>query len=156
MFRFRAFLVVLTLSATYGIISAIRVFKIKETGPRIFDNILSVLFCSVAIGMIIFIPIPPQESVIIFRTTLGTLIAICFYDLARNINGAAWLQRSWLNEHIYKMIGSHSALISAAAGNMFIHLQPWSIVIPTSTCMLLVIFFIVRNPLSKKEHSRLP
>jgi len=150
MFRFRAFLVVLTLSATYGIISALRVFKIKETGPRLLDNILSILFCSVAIGMIIFMPIPSQESAIIFQTTLRTLIAICFYDLMRNINGAAWLQRSWLNEHIYKMIGSHSALISAAAGNMFIELQPWSIVIPTSACMLLVIFFIARHPLPRK------
>lgn len=153
MFRFRAYLVVLTLSASYGLFSAIRVFKIRETGPRLLDNVASILFALTAIGMLIFMPIPAQESAVIFKSTLGALIAICFYDLLRNVNGAAWLKRSWLNEHIYKMIGSHSALISAAAGNMYIGLQPWSIVIPTSTCMLLVVFFILRNPLPRKGES---
>ncbi|MEP3655915.1 MAG: hypothetical protein ABJO36_13560 [Litorimonas sp.] len=150
-FRFRAYLAVLTLSAAYGVISAIRVFRIKEIGPQAIDNLLSILFGATAIGMMLFIPIPAEESAGIFRVTLGTLIGICLYDLARNINGAAWLRRSWLNEHIYKMIGSHSALLTAAAGNLFIELQPWSIIAPTTICMFLIIFFILRHPLSSRK-----
>ncbi len=147
-FGFRAYLAVLTLSAAYGIISAIRVFKIKDVGPQALDNLLSLAFCATAIGMLLFTPIPEEESAGIFRVTLGTLIAICVYDLARNVNGAAWLRRSWLNEHIYKMIGSHSALLTAAAGNLFVELQPWSIIIPTNICMVAILVFILRNPLA--------
>lgn len=152
-FGFRAYLAVLTLSASYGIISAIRVLKIRDIGPQGLDNVLSVLFCATAIGMLLFTSIPAEESAGIFRVTLGILIATCLYDAARNIKGAAWLRRSWLNEHIYKMIGSHSALLSAAAGNLFIELQPWSIIVPTNTCMLLILVFILRNPLPRMERA---
>lgn len=149
MFGFRAFLASLTLSALYALISALRVLKIRESGPRWLDNVLSIGFCAIAIGMIVFVRTHPQESALVIQLALANVVALSVYDLSRNIGGKAWLQKSWLNEHIYKMIGSHSALISAGAGNVLRELQPWSILVPVLILQVLTVFFIIRNPLPK-------
>lgn len=153
MFGFRSFLAALTLSATYVIISALRVTRIKNSGPRILDNILSVVFFSAAVVLMASPPAHELDSPLVINIVLANVLAICLYDLARNINGARWLKRSWLNEHIFKMISSHSALIGAATGNMFRDLQPWSIIVPTQICFVLIIVFIIRNPLPKEPHA---
>ncbi len=148
-FGFRAFLVALTLSAGYWLISGLRALKIRDCGPRPFDHAAALASIVLAVLLAGFMRNQPEQSTVAAYIALGNVVLICLYDLARGIGGAAWLKRSWLNEHIYKMIGSHGALISAAGGNLFLNLQPWSIFLPPMISFILVGFFILRHPLSK-------
>lgn len=148
-FGFRAFLAALTLSASYWLISGLRVLKIREDGPRWFDNLAALVFISLAVVFAVYMRGHPEQSTMAAYIALANVGSLCVYDLARNINARGWLKRSWLNEHIYKMIGSHAALISAAGGNLFLSLQPWSIFLPPTMSLLLIIFFIVRHPLPR-------
>lgn len=150
-FGFRAFLAALTLSAGYWLISGLRVLKIRETGPRPVDNIAALIFMGLAAALATYMIGAPEQSTMAAYIALANVVSVCLYDLARNINARAWLNRSWLNEHIYKMIGSHAALLSAAGGNLFLNLQPWSIFLPTTVSLILIAFFILRHPL-KRDH----
>lgn len=150
-FGFRAFLAALTLSASYWLISGVRVLKIRASGPIWTDNVMAVGFIALAFVFARFMRSQPEQSTVAAYIALGNVILLCLYDLARNINGAAWMKRSWLNEHIYKMIGSHAALVSAAGGNLFLSLQPWSIFVPPTLSLLLVAFFILRHPLKRRQ-----
>ncbi len=150
-FGFRAFLAALTLSASYWLISGLRVLKIRECGPRWFDNGVALIFIILALAFAGFMRSHPEQSTMAAYIALANVLFICMYDLARNLNRRAWIKRSWLNEHIYKMIGSHGALISAAGGNLFLNLQPWSIFLPPLLSLVLVVFFVLRHPLPRKR-----
>ena len=148
-FGFRAFLAALTLSAGYWLLSGLRVLKIREGGPRSFDNIAALIFMGLAVALAIYMRGQPEQSTMAAYIALANVVSVCVYDLARNLNARAWLQRSWLNEHIYKMIGSHAALLSAAGGNLFLSLQPWSIFLPTTISLVLIALFVLRHPLKR-------
>lgn len=150
-FGFRAFLAALTLSASYWLISGVRVLKIRATGPVWIDNAAALGFIVLALVFARVMRSQPEQSTLAAYIALGNVIAVCLYDLARNINGVTWMKRSWLNEHIYKMIGSHAALVSAAGGNLFLSLQPWSIFVPPILSLLLVAFFILRHSLKRHQ-----
>lgn len=153
-FGFRSFLAALTLSSGYWLISGLRVLHLQEGGPRLLDNVAAMTAIVLAVAIAIFMRSQPGQLTVPAYIALGNVVSICVYDLARNLNGEAWLRRSWLNEHIYKMIGSHGALISAAGGNLFVELQPWSIFLPPMVSLGLVFVFVLRHPL--KSTSNLP
>jgi uncharacterized membrane protein len=148
-FGFRAFLAALTLSAGYWLLSGLRVLNIREGGPRSFDNIAALIFMGLAVALAIYMRGRPEQSTMAAYIALANVVSVCVYDLARNLNARAWLKRSWLNEHIYKMIGSHAALLSAAGGNLFLSLQPWSIFLPTTISLVLIALFVLRHPLKR-------
>lgn len=148
-FGFRAFLAALTLSAGYWLLSGLRVLNIREGGPGSFDNIAALIFMGLAVALAIYMRGHPEQSTMAAYIALANVVSVCVYDLARNLNARAWLQRSWLNEHIYKMIGSHAALLSAAGGNLFLSLQPWSIFLPTTISLVLIALFVLRHPLKR-------
>ena len=148
-FGFRAFLAALTLSAGYWLLSGLRVLNIREDGPRSFDNIAALIFMGFAAALALYMRGHPEQSTLAAYIALANVVSVCVYDLARNINARGWLKRSWLNEHIYKMIGSHAALLSAAGGNLFLSLQPWSIFLPTTMSLILIVVFVLRHPLRR-------
>lgn len=148
-FEFRAFLAALTLSASYWLISGLRVLRIREDGPQWLDNLAALLFITLAIAFAGYMRVHPEQSTMAAYIALANVGSLCLYDLARNINARGWLRRSWLNEHIYKMIGSHGALMSAAGGNLFLSLQPWSIFLPPTLSLFLIVFFTFRHPLPR-------
>ncbi|MEM7329104.1 MAG: hypothetical protein AAF437_10210 [Pseudomonadota bacterium] len=146
-FGFRAFLASLTLSAGYWLLSGLRVLMIRSRGPGLIDHVFALLFIGLAIALAGFMRYGSVESTLPAYIALGNLVAICLYDIARGLFGAAWVRKSWLNEHIYKMIGSHGALLSAAGGNLALAWQPWSIFLPTTISFILIALFILRHPL---------
>jgi uncharacterized membrane protein len=153
-FGFRSFLAALTLSASYGLISAVRVLAIRRSGPKIIDNVLSCAAIFAGACIIARILAEPLDEAMISYVVLGNVLLFSSYDLLRNIGGAAWLERSWLNEHIVKMLGSLGALLSAAGGNVMISLQPWSIFLPVGVSSLLILVFILRYPLTLESLER--
>lgn len=152
-FGFRAFLAALTLSAAYWLIAGLRVLAIRNTGPKLLDNVVSWSFIAAAATVFVVMRVIPEQSTPAANIALVHLTLLCLYDLSRNLNGKAWLRRSWLNEHIYKMIGSHAAMISAAGGNLFLALQPWSIFVPPTLSLILIAGFIIRHKLPRPARS---
>lgn len=150
-FGFRSFLAALTLSSGYWLISGMRALRIREVGPQLLDNGAALICIGLAIAIAIFMLRQPDQSTMPSYIALGNVVSVCVYDLMRNFGGAAWLRRSWLNEHIWKMVGSHGALISAAGGNLYVSLQPWSIFLPPMISLFLVAIFIARHPLRSKQ-----
>lgn len=153
-FGFRAFLAALTLSAGYWLLSGLRVLRLRAGGPRVFDNIAAFFFMGLAAALAVYMRGQPEQSTLAAYIALANVVSVCVYDLARNFNARAWLKRSWLNEHIYKMIGSHAALLSAAGGNLLLSLQPWSIFLPTTLSLILVVVFVLRHPLKRNPSTQ--
>jgi hypothetical protein len=63
------------------------------------------------------------------------------YDLPNR-----WLQRTWMQEHLVKMISAYVAISSAFAGTVFPGFIPWSAIVPSSIGYILMIFFLLRGP----------
>jgi hypothetical protein len=81
-------------------------------------------------------------SPVIVYSTLGALLLVIAYDFLRYLVPAGRYQRLWLYEHIYKMIGAFTALLSAFSGTVFSHYQPYSQFLPSVLGVILQIGFI--------------
>jgi len=140
------FLMTLSVAATYNWLAGWRALHLRETGPRLVDNLLAFVALSYCFGFALYAQLlaGPQWSGVTIYTTLGFLSAVTLYDLVRNIGGAAWLARTWLGEHIYKIVGALGAMVSAASGNMFMSLGALGQVGPSVLFTLLTVFFLVR------------
>jgi hypothetical protein len=70
-------------------------------------------------------------SPVVMYSTLGTLLAMTLYDLSRFGWRQQWLQGAWLYEHIWKMMSTYSALLSAFTGTVLAAYQPYSQFLPS-------------------------
>jgi len=151
LFEFRAFLTVLTLTAGYSCLSGYRVLILKGARPKVFDNTvatLSFIACVSFVFAVEYFQLNFSKPTI--YATLSGLALTCLYDAARNVIPLRFLKRTWLNEHIVKMIGSLSALLSAASGNLLPSFGAVSQLAPTLICSILIIVFLFfTNPRSK-------
>ncbi len=146
-FHFRGFLSLLTISAAYSCFAGYRVALLSGSKPRLLDNTVSVL--ALAGGLILVLSIEtvlatsnmPKTPVYI---AVGSLSAMCVYDLVRNFLSFQQLQRYWLAEHIYKMIGAWAALASAAAGNVLPQYGAFAQLTPSVMGLIFAIAFIYR------------
>lgn len=142
-FYFRPFLTILTFAAAYSCWGGYRVLKIKGRKPNFIDNTVSI-FCIIAcvIFMMTSDSFQINTSMVTIYATTSSLIMMCIYDLSRNAMNSEWLQRTWLKEHIYKMISALGALLSAAGGNMLESYGAWSQLSPNIICFILIIYFL--------------
>lgn len=143
-FGFRAFLGVITLLAAYEAYSGFRALRIRFTGPRTVDTVVSVLALGAA-ALFIF----PLRSIhlswspAIIYPTLGTLVAVAIYDLARLAFPKSWFATTWFYEHLVKMIGAYTAVVSAFSGTVLEGWQPWSQIAPSILGTAAMLGFIV-------------
>jgi hypothetical protein len=143
-FERNSFLIVITLLSAYQGFSGYRVLKTKSNDFHLIDfgaAILTVLSCIYflyyfqSIGMI--------WSPIIIYSTVGWLSAMILYDLLRYFIPKEKYGNIWLKEHIVKMIGAFSALLSAFAGTVFEEYQPHSQYLPSVLGNILIIYFLI-------------
>ncbi len=143
-FNFRAFLVVLTFSAAYTCTSGYRVLFLKGKQPMAFDNILSTLGIGFSLAFIYWIDsIPLIMSKTTVAVTVAHILVFCVYDLSRNYCTAKYLSRSWIYEHMLKMISAVGALLSAASGNLLPSYGAVGQLTPSIVTTLLVGLFFV-------------
>ncbi|MFM8851368.1 MAG: hypothetical protein ACKOE5_13360, partial [Cytophagales bacterium] len=64
------------------------------------------------------------------------------YDLMKFFFFHEAIKKWWLYEHIYKMISTFSALVSAFSGNVLRDFHPYSQMVPSIFCTILIIVFI--------------
>ncbi len=143
-FGFRAFLSVITMLAAYEGYSGYRALKIRTTGPRLQDAVVSVAGMGIAVLFVTYlrsVHIPWAPAVI--YSTLGTLVFIAGYDLVRFAFPRHWFQRTWFYEHLVKMLGAYTAVVSAFAGTVLEKWQPYSQVIPSILGVVAMLGFIV-------------
>jgi uncharacterized membrane protein len=146
-FDFRAFLFVVTLLSFYDAFSGFRALQLHGARPRLADRIMSVLaFISPPIFFVLMHRLHLPWAPILTYSILGGLLLMGSYDLARNFLPIRWLQRTWMQEHLVKMLSAYVAISSAFAGTVFPSFMPWSAVAPTSIGYILMIFFLVRGP----------
>lgn len=144
-FEFRVFLVVLTFTAAYSCNAGHRVLLLRGKRPKAFDNIFSflgIVFCLGFIYLIDSVPLIMSKTTVL--ATLGALLSYCIYDISRNFFTLKYLIRTWLYEHMIKMISALSALLSGASGNLLPSFGTYGQLTPSVLTSVLIVIFIVR------------
>jgi hypothetical protein len=143
-FGFRAFLGVITLLSAYEAYSGFRALRIRFTGPSLADGIISMAAFAAAAAFILYIRSVhfPWSPAVIYPT-LGALVTVATYDLLRFAFPRRWFARTWLYEHLIKMLGAYNAVVAAFSGTVFAKWQPYSQILPSVLGTTLMIWFII-------------
>jgi uncharacterized membrane protein len=139
------FLLVITLLSAYQAYSGYRTLQTKNNQVNFLDiGVGLVTVASAFYFLYYFQKIGMIWSPVIIYSTLGALFLVVFYDWLRYFISPGFYQKLWLPEHIYKMIGAFSALLSAFAGTVFEDYQPYSQILPSVFGVLLQVYFTIR------------
>ncbi|MFT5916230.1 MAG: putative membrane protein [Flammeovirgaceae bacterium] len=82
-------------------------------------------------------------SPIIVYSTVGALLIVVTYDFMHYLIPKKRYKNMYIYEHIFKMIGVFTALLSAFSGTVLDNYQPYSQFLPSVFGTLLQIGFIV-------------
>lgn len=140
-FRFLPLFAVLTILVGYQLLSGWRVIYTKAAGPAAQDALWTAL---TAVGALLLTPVlfaRYQGDPAVLWSTLAALGAILLYDVLRWWFPQHWYARLWRYEHIYKLIASVFAMLSALAGNVLRDWQPWSQLLPSALGISLIAIF---------------
>ena len=143
-FKRNTFLLIITvLSAYYGF-SGYRILQTKTNKPKLIDISVAIIsLISVSYFLYYFQSIGMYWSPIIVYSTVGALLIIVAYDFIRYLIPKNTYKNMWLYEHIFKMIGAFTALLSAFSGTVLYDYQPYSQFLPSVFGTFLQIGFIV-------------
>ena len=144
LFRPRADLVAVTLLTAYWAWSGLRALRIRHVGPVARDALVSVCALVASVLLVLYLQtvrVPWAPAVV--YSTLGTLVLLSLYDLVRFAFPARWFETLWLYEHLVKMIGAHSSVITAFSGTVLWRWSPYSQVLPSIVWTAFMITFVV-------------
>jgi len=153
-FRSNPFLWMLTLLGGYVGYSGYRAVRLKEQRSSKPDLLLaiSVLLAGCLYAWSVQNGQSNWSPSVIFSTLLA-LALVTIYDIVKH----CWLFRRfrtwWLYEHIYKMMSAYSALASAFSGTVLPQFKPYSQIMPSTICSLLIVYFIWRRARMPKQIS---
>jgi len=154
LFRFGAFLAVLTLLVSYWVYSGVRAVKIRDIGPGLQDGFASIAALLAVAAFFHYLPrirLPWAPAVI--YPTLATLAMVALYDLSRFTFPLRVYQWLWRYEHIVKILGAHGAIVAAFCGTVLAAFQPMSQVAPSVIWTALQVGFVVH---AARRARRLP
>ncbi|OJJ14832.1 hypothetical protein BKI52_40450 [marine bacterium AO1-C] len=138
------FLLVITVLSGYFGFSGYRTLQTRSNQPKTLDIAVALLaLITVSYFLYYFKSIGMIWSPVIIYSTVGTLFMVVGYDFLRYLIPSHRYKQLWLYEHIFKMIGAFSALLSAFSGTVFENYQPYSQFLPSVLGTLLQIRFIV-------------
>jgi hypothetical protein len=126
-FNFRPFLTVIVLLSVHQAYSGYRALHTRATGPTLCDGLFSAVFLLGGVGFLLLPRIALVWSPVAMYSTLGCLLAMTTYDLSR----FGWRRGAWLYEHIWKMVSTYSALLSAFTGTVLAAYRPYSQFLPS-------------------------
>jgi len=136
-------LVITVLSAYYGF-SGYRILVTKSNKPQFIDIFVALLsIIAVSYFLYYFRQNGMYWSPVIIYSTVGALLMVILYDFARYFIPSTQYGKLWLYEHIYKMIGAFTALLSAFTGTVFPNYKPYSQFLPSVFGTLMQVAFIV-------------
>lgn len=147
-FRFIPLFAVLTVLVAYQLLSGWHVIYTKAAGPNWIDAFLAV--CAASWTMFL-IPLllagsgTRDAAPTVIYSSFGAIIFLLAYDTARWCFPRRWHASLWRYEHIFKLIASLFAMLSAATGNLVRFGQPWSQLAPTVLGMVTIVWFVGRE-----------
>ena len=137
------FLLVITVLSGYFGFSGYRALQTKSNKPQLVDVCVAIgSLISVFYFLYYFRSIGMIWSPLIIYSTVGTLLMVISYDFIRYFIPASRYGGLWFYEHIFKMIGAFTALLSAFSGTVFSNYQPYSQFLPSVFGTVLQIGFI--------------
>jgi len=136
-FRFMPLFAVLTVLVFYQLLSGWHLVYTKEAGPNRVDVLLCVgaFVWALALVPLVLITTAGKNAPVVIYSTLATLFVLIAYDVARWMFPQQWHAALWRYEHIYKIVSSLYAMVSAATGNLLPQAQPWSQLVPSALGM---------------------
>ena len=146
-FEFRSFLLVVTILSLYDVFAGYRALQLRGRRPRPLDTSISaVAFITpwLFLAAMRFLHQPWKPA--LTWSILGGLIAVSAYDLLRNVLPLRWLQKVWVQEHLYKMMSAYIAITSAFAGTVFPNFMPWAPLLPSIVGFAVIIGFLIAGP----------
>jgi glucose uptake protein GlcU len=136
-------LVITVLSGYFGF-SGFRTLQTKSNEPHLLDISVAILSISTVFYFLYYFKtIGMIWNPVVIYSTIGTLMGVISYDFLRYFIPKSKYQKLWLYEHIFKMIGAFSALLSAFSGTVLYMYKPYSQILPSVFGTLLQIGFIV-------------
>jgi hypothetical protein len=139
-----SFLLVITVLSGYFGFSGYRALQTKSNQPKLLDISVAIISLSTVFYFLYYFKtIGMIWKPVVIYSTVGTIIAIISYDFLRYFIPKSKYQKLWLYEHIYKMIGAFSALLSAFSGTVLYAYKPYSQILPSVFGTLLQIGFII-------------
>ena len=158
-FEFRSFLAVATIASSYDVFAGYRSLRLRGRRPQPVDIGLSLL---ALLAPVIFVlatrALHKPWSPALTWSVLGGLVGLATYDLFRMVLPQSWLDRVWLQEHLYKMMAAFIAAAATGAATIFPRWAPWSALVPVIAGEVLTIYFLFAYKPSKarKEASSSP
>ncbi len=155
-FRFMPLFAVLTVLVFYQLLSGWHVIYTKAAGPNRVDVLLCVVAAVWTLGLVpLVLDARALESApVVIYSTLAALFVLIAYDAARWIFPKHWHGVLWRYEHIYKIVASLYAMLSAAAGNLLPQAQPWSQLVPSALGIATIGWFFWRESRRAVEKHR--
>ena len=141
LFGYRPVFAVLTVLVLYQLLSGWRAVYTRDQGPQAIDGAMTAI--ALACGLLILTSLRQDRSgqqVIVVLSSLGGLATILIYDSARWLFPHRWHGALWRYEHIYKLLASLFAMLSAAAGNLLRVGQPWSQLAPSVLGLICIVW----------------
>lgn len=135
-FRFMPLFAVLTLMVSYQLLSGWHVVHTKQAGPDAVDGVL--LLAGLLLAAWLLPHVLGGAAHVVVHATLASLLALMGYDSARWCFPRHWHATLWRYEHVYKMVASLFAMLSAAVGNTIRGGQPWSQLAPSLAGLLVI------------------
>lgn len=150
-FRSNAFLLMLTLLSGYVGYAGWRTIRLREKRTTKLDVMVAI--AALSLGILFLVSLNKDDgnwNPVVVYSTLGALGLVTAYDILKHVWLHAYIRKWWLFEHIYKMISAFSAILSAFVGNVLPDHKPYSQIVPSSLCVLLIIVLIWRQARKKK------
>lgn len=151
-FRSNPFLSMLTLLSGYVGYAGWRTIRLREKKTTIFD--MSAALFALFMGLVFLVNLNKTDdnwNPVVIYSTLGALGLVTVYDGLKHIWLYPYLKRWWIYEHIYKMISAFSAILAAFVGTVLPGYKPYSQIMPSTLCLLLIIVMIWRQVLKQKK-----
>jgi uncharacterized membrane protein len=142
LFEYRPVFAVLTVLVLYQLLSGWRAVYTRDAGPQAVDGAMTA--AALAAGGLILLRLLHDASgqqAIVVLSSLGGLATILVYDAARWLFPRRWHGVLWRYEHIYKLLASLFAMLSAAAGNLLRMGQPWTQLAPSVLGLICIAWF---------------
>jgi len=135
-----------SLSASYQYVSSLRSLALRTRPPSAVDTSLA----CIALGGCAWLLLSKGAGTaswtpMIGYSTVAYVSCIALYDLSRPFWARYWLQHVRSLDHGLKMTGCYFAMLSAGAGNLLKHLQPWSQVIPSSLGVIVIVVLLASH-----------
>ncbi|KAA9327050.1 hypothetical protein F0P96_17570 [Hymenobacter busanensis] len=141
-FNFRGYLVGIVLLSVYQAWSGYRAVRTRAAGPTRLDGWVAAGFLAGSVGLVLalrFIDLVWTPGII--YSTLGALVLMTLYDLARFRFVPVWRRTLWRYDHLWKMISAYFALVSAFTGTVLPQYKPYSQFGPSALGLGLVLGF---------------